>query len=61
MTTSPETLTFDSSNWRTGQTVTVTAQADNDTFDDTATITFTTTQAGTGVAGTPIRTTSTRV
>ena len=44
--TSPETLTFNSSNWRMGQDVTVTAVADLDTVNDMATIMFTTTQTG---------------
>ena len=52
VTTTPETLEFNSTNWRDGQDVTVRVAHDDDTFDDTATITFTTTQAGDGVPGT---------
>ena len=52
ITTTPETLEFNSTNWRDGQDVTVRVAHDDDTFDDTATITFTTTQAGDGVPGT---------
>ncbi len=37
---SPASLTFSTSNWDTGKTVTVTAVEDDDAFDDTATITL---------------------
>ena len=47
VTASPETLTFNSSNWRTAQDVTVTAAPDRNTSDETATITFSVTQTGT--------------
>ena len=47
VTTEPSTLTFDSSNYTQYQQVTVSAAVDDDTVDDTATITHTVTQAGT--------------
>ena len=47
VTASPGTLTFNSSNWRTAQDVTVTAAPDRNTSDETATITFSVTQTGT--------------
>ncbi len=42
ITVSPATLTFDSSNWQTAKTVRITAPQDDDAFDETATITHTT-------------------
>ena len=41
VTVSPESLTFTDSNWATGQTVTVSADGDEDGDDDTAEITHT--------------------
>ena len=38
VTVDPSSLTFDATNWATGQTVTVTAAADDDDFADTATL-----------------------
>ena len=38
VTVDPSSLTFDAANWATGQTVTVTAAADDDDFADTATL-----------------------
>ena len=46
VTTTPETLTFNASNYDTGQNVTVSAAPDADTADDVATITFTVAQSG---------------
>ena len=41
VTTSPERLTFSASNWATARTVTVSAAQDNDTVNDSATVTHT--------------------
>ena len=46
VTTEPTTLTFNAENYTTWQDVTVSAAVDNDTFDDTATITHTVSQSG---------------
>ena len=50
LTVSPATLTFTSANWRTWQSVTVTAANDADATDDTATITHTAAGGGYGTA-----------
>ena len=47
VTTSPERLTFNANDYTQFKDVTVSAAVDNDTVDDTATITHTVTQAGT--------------
>ena len=46
VTTEPSTLTFNASNYGTGQNVTVSAAGDADTADDVATIEFTVAQSG---------------
>ena len=51
LTLSAPSLTFTTSNWNTAQTVTVSAAADDDTADGTATITHTASSADSGYSG----------
>ena len=56
----PESLTFTPANWNTPQTVTVTATADDDLLDNTATVTHTASGLNSGYAGATARLTATQ-